>query len=190
MQPTKLGSWFQISLTSVFRTVWVTFKKTLTFTSLPNIEMCTVQEQIGAQKLPCQRKPSVFLPEAGVFRVPRHSRGAVPGGGSRWRWPGLSPGGERASLRQRFPGGGGNAAELRSCWCRARTGTACQGQQSQGLLFGTQFLNKTGTLSSEVMLLFHKASSVSRFQYGCFLYMGVSACDPYVSIYMIDVGIT
>lgn len=61
----------------------MTFKKTLTFTSLPNIEMCTVQEQIGAQKLPCQRKPSVFLPEAGVFRVPRHSRGAVPGGGGR-----------------------------------------------------------------------------------------------------------
>lgn len=112
---------------------------------------------------------------------------AQPRSRARWRWPGLSPGGERASLRQRFPGGGGNAAELRSCWCRAR---ACQGQQSQGLLFGTQFLNKTGTLSSEVMLLFHKASSVSRFQYGCFLYMGVSACDPYVSIYMIDVGIT
>lgn len=31
--------------------------------------------------------------------------------------------------------------------------------------------------------------SVSSFQYGYFLYVSVGACDPYVSIYMIDVVI-
>lgn len=122
--------------------------------------------------VPC---PSAQPRSRARWREPVAVAGAVP-----WRRARVT-----AAALPRRRGKRGRAQEL-----LVQSQGVCQGQQSQGLLFGTQFLNKTGTLSSEVMLLFHKASSVSRFQYGCILYMGVSACDPYVSIYMIDVGIT
>lgn len=81
-------------------------------------------------------------------------------------------------------GEGGRAQEL-----LVQSRGVCQGQQSRGLLCTTPFLNKTGTLSSQLMLLFQKLFSVSSFQYGYFLYVDVDACDPYVPVFMVVVDI-
>lgn len=78
----------------MFRTVWVTFKNILTFSSLPAIELCTVREQIDAQSRQSSRRG-----DFGNLGSPCKAAGPCPGPG-----PLLSPGGERASLRQRCPG--------------------------------------------------------------------------------------